>query len=159
GDQKDWYPSDFFPETPWDKLENAEIRFSVRQGDGPSKTGELRRASDRWVGTAERPQRPVKYVDMARLQPMTNSTGYFRIAKPSVTETGTRPFNEHFVERISEIMGRRYDGGRMATTDADEKRPVPVLASEGTQFSGFHQGAGELTVAELLQVEPLRGSL
>lgn len=47
----------------------------------------------------------------------------------------------------------------MALTDADEKRQVSVLASDGNEFSGFHQGAGELTVAELLQVEPKKNSL
>lgn len=159
GDQRDWFPSDFFPGTVWDKLESAKIRYSVRQGDGPSITGQLRKASDRWVGTADREERAVKYVDMARLQPLTARTGYFRIAKPHVKEVSANSFNEEIVSRISEIMGRRYSGGKFAVTDADTQRPVSVLSSDGNEFSGFHQGAGELTISELLQVEPTKNSL
>ena len=30
---------------------------------------------------------------------------------------------------------------------------VPVLVLEGTRYSGFHQGAGEMTIAELLEAD------
>ena len=159
GDQKDWFPSDFFPQTPWDQLEGAKLRYSVRQGSGPSVVGEMKKASDRWVGTADRPERSVKYIDMARLQPLTGRTGYFRIAKAGVKELSSKTLTEHVVSRISEIMGRVYNWGKLALTDADEKRPVSVLESAGNSFSGFHQGAGELTVTELLQVEPSKNGL
>jgi predicted ATPase len=159
GDQTDWYPSDFFPGTPWDKLEAGKIRYSVRMGTGPSSSNEIKKLPDRWVGTIDRPERVVKYVDMARLQPLTARTGYFRIAKPNVNEVSASSFNEDVVSRISEIMGRKYSGGKMALTDAAKNQPVSVLAGDGNQFSGFHQGAGELTVAELLQVEPKKNSL
>jgi hypothetical protein len=96
---------------------------------------------------------------MGRLQPLTVRTGYFRIAKPTVKEISAKPFNEESVSRISDIMGRHYSGGKMAITSADATRSVTVLSSEGSEFSGFHQGAGELTVTELLQVEPIRNSL
>jgi predicted ATPase len=159
GDQTDWYPSDFLPGTPWDKLESSKIRYSFRQGTGPAITREIRKLPDRWVGTNDRPERSVKYVDMGRLQPMTIRTGYFRIAKPTVKEVSAKSLVQDVVSRISEIMGRVYSGGKMAVTDADTKRSVSVLASDGNEFSGFHQGAGELTVAELLQVAPTRNSL
>jgi len=96
---------------------------------------------------------------MARLQPLTVRTGYFRIAKPYVKEVSANPFNQEALSRISEIMGKSYSGGKFAVTDADTERPVSVLASEGNEFSGFHQGAGELTISELLQVEPVKNSL
>ena len=159
GDQRDYFPSDFFPSTAWDKLEGAKIRYSVRQGDGPSVNGELRKASDRWVGTADRLERTVKYIDMARLQPLTVRTGYFRIAKPNVKEVSANSFNEEAISRISEIMGRHYSGGKFALTNADDQRSVSVLATEQNEFSGFHQGAGELTISELLQVDPPKNSL
>jgi hypothetical protein len=96
---------------------------------------------------------------MARLQPLTVRTGYFRIAKPNVKEVSANSFNEEAISRISEIMGRHYSGGKFAVTDADDQRPVSVLATDGTEFSGFHQGAGELTISELLQVDPTKNSL
>jgi len=159
GDQRDWFPSDFFPGTVWDKLESAKIRYSVRQGESPAVTGEIRKASDRWVGTADRHKRIVQYIDMARLQPLTARTGYFRIAKPHVKEISASSFNEERVSRISEIMGRRYSDGKFAITSADPQRRVSVLSSDGNEFSGFHQGAGELTISELLQFEQPKNSL
>ena len=41
----------------------------------------------------------------------------------------------------------------MALSDIDPNREVPVLEVEGGEFPGFHQGAGELTVTELLKVD------
>lgn len=160
GDQTDWYPSDFFPATVWDKLESAKIRYSVLEGIGQKqRDGEIRKMTDRWVGTADRPERPVRYVDMGRLQPMTIRTGYFKIAKPSFKELSAKKFDPDTISRISEVMGREYSGGKLALTDADATRPVSVLSREGNDFSAFHQGAGELTVTELLQNPPIKNSL
>jgi energy-coupling factor transporter ATP-binding protein EcfA2 len=41
----------------------------------------------------------------------------------------------------------------MALTDADANRRVPVITQKGALYSGFHQGAGEITIAELLQAD------
>jgi predicted ATPase len=159
GNQKDWFPSDFFPTTLWDDLGTGKIRYSVREGDNPSIIGQLRKAPDRWVGTIDRRERPVDYVDMARLQPLTVRTGYSRIARPTVKEVSASSFNADIIARISEIMGRKYLGGKMVLTDVGKNQPVSVLRNEGNEFSGFHQGAGELTVAELLQDDPEKNSL
>jgi hypothetical protein len=40
----------------------------------------------------------------------------------------------------------------MSYTNGDANRPVPVIGHEGTLYSGFHQGAGETVIAELVQV-------
>jgi len=101
GNQKDWFPSDFFPTTLWDDLGTGKIRYSVREGDNPSIIGQLRKAPDRWVGTIDRRERPVDYVDMARLQPLTVRTGYSRIARPTVKEVSASSFNSDIIARIS----------------------------------------------------------
>ena len=41
----------------------------------------------------------------------------------------------------------------MALSDIDDKRFVPVVSKEGISYSGFHQGAGETTITELLQAD------
>ena len=48
---------------------------------------------------------------------------------------------------------------KMATTDADANREVPVISSLGAVYSGFHQGAGETTLVELLTRDLPRHSL
>jgi putative AbiEii toxin of type IV toxin-antitoxin system len=47
----------------------------------------------------------------------------------------------------------------MATTSADANREVPVITNQGSVYSGFHQGAGETTLVELLQKDIPRHSL
>ena len=44
------------------------------------------------------------------------------------------------VQRFSGVMGRTYDSARIALTDIDSTREVPVIARGGAAFSGFHQG-------------------
>jgi hypothetical protein len=50
-------------------------------------------------------------------------------------------------------MGREYDNAKMALSDLDETREIPVLSKLGNHYSGFHQGSGETTVAELLMAQ------
>ena len=156
GEQTDWYASDFFPETPWDKVVNGELRYSIRQGFEGSISGSLRKSSDRWKGYKKREQRDVQYVDLARIQPISSRPGYSRMAKPTVSEKSFKPIDVEIISRMSEIMGRSYSTGKLAITDVDEERTVPVVSFSGHDFSGFHQGAGEYTIVELFSRYPMK---
>lgn len=52
-DQKTWFASDFFPDTPWDKINEAQISYAIREGNN-SKTDSVRKKSNRWRGNPER---------------------------------------------------------------------------------------------------------
>jgi predicted ATP-dependent endonuclease of OLD family len=41
----------------------------------------------------------------------------------------------------------------MAISTVDDEREVPVISRQNTEYSGYHQGAGETTVTELLQAD------
>jgi len=153
-----WFASDFFPDTPWDNIHDAAIKFTVRQGT-ESTPGSVRKPTDRWRGNPDRPERNVQYIDLARLQPVSSRTGYLKLAKSTVKEATSSAIDAPTVARLSDIMGRTYSSGKMAITDVDATRPVPVVSLEGKEFSGFHQGAGEFTMTELLQIDPPRYSL
>jgi predicted ATPase len=73
------------------------------------------------------------------------------MAKRDVKETEFKAFDADTLDRLSCIMGRNYDLAKLAKTDADETRTVPVLSKDGAPYSGFHGGAGEIVMAELLQ--------
>ncbi len=152
------FASDFFPDTHWDQVRNASIRVSVREGNSSSVTS-VRKRSLRWRGNPARKARSVEYVDLSRIQPVFSRIGYLRMAKPSVAEVEAREFGPASVTRLSDIMGRQYANARMALTTADRMRRVPVLGYQGSTISGFHMGAGELTMAELLEVDPPKFSL
>jgi len=158
GSERERYASDFFPDTPWDRVRNARISYSVREGDSRS-TGSIRKPTDRWRGNPERPKRRVEYIDLSRIQPVSARLGYVKIANPMLSEATTTAFPADRLARVSEIMGRPYESARMSSVDEAPTRLVPVLEHRGSSYSGFHQGAGETTVAELLQADMLPGAL
>jgi predicted ATPase len=146
------FAGDFFPDTPWEKVTKAEIRACVKEGPAStSVTISLRKLTERWRGYDERKKRNVEYIDLRRIQPISARTGYARMAKREIKETGFEAFHPLTVERLSNIMGRSYDLAKLSKTDIDETRTVPVLSVNGRWYSGFHGGAGETEMAELLQ--------
>jgi len=155
---KDRFASDFFPDTTWDHIRAAEIRFSVKEGE-QRQTGSVRKPTGRWRGNPDRPKRSVTYVDLSRIQPISGRTGYSKLANPALLEASSVDFSKLQLGRLSSILGRTYRVARMAVTVGDEKRAVPVIQQDEASYSGFHQGAGETTVAELLETEIPKYSL
>ena len=147
-----WYPTEFFPETAWDRLEDVRLDFGYKQGH-EHLTGSVRKPTTRWLGQPDRPERRVSYIDLSRLQPVGTRVGYARIAKNRHIEGSSIPFSSDQVARLSQIMSREYDNARMAFADIDTNREIPVLSKSGQIYSGFHQGSGETTIAELLRAQ------
>ncbi len=146
------FASDFFPDTAWEKLEDVEFRATLREGQTQT-TSAIRKPGPRWRGNTKRKQRAVEYVDLSRVQPVPARVGYQRLVKSGHEEVEASPFAPDRLGRLSAILGRSYDLAKMSLTNADEKREVPVLQYHGDAYSGFHQGAGETTVTELLQTD------
>ncbi|MHB8331350.1 MAG: AAA family ATPase, partial [Candidatus Dormibacteria bacterium] len=144
------FASDFFPDTPWDEVRGADIRYSCREGEKQYELS-VRKPTGRWRGNPERRMRNVEYIDLSRVQPVPARVGYTRLANRTLREVSASPFEATRLERLSAIMGRTYDLARMAITNGDPNRNVPVISQQGRSYSGFHQGAGETTITELLQ--------
>ncbi|MCW3478655.1 AAA family ATPase [Neisseriaceae bacterium JH1-16] len=153
-----FFASDFFPDTPWDSIRNVTIRALIKEGQSTIESS-VRKPSTRWRGNEERRNRPTQYLDLKRIQPIYSRTGYGRLAKPSHQESGSIDFDENQIERYARIVGRQYTSAKQATTDFDPSRSVPVVEIDGQHYSGFHQGAGEITIAELLTLDILPYSL
>lgn len=143
------FASDFFPDTPWDKITNAQITYCVRENSG-STTDSVRKPTNRWRGNPERRERRIYYIDLSRIQPLSARAGYLRIAKAGIKEGKAKQFASDVIARLSNIMGISYKSAKLASTASDPNRLVPVIQRSGQPYSGFHQGAGELTAAELL---------
>lgn len=152
--KKTWFASDFFPDTAWDKVRNATVSYGYQEGSQQHREFSIRKPTTRWLGNVDRPMRDVEYIDLSRIQPVSARLGYTKIAKSKHTEApGAVAFDKEKVKRLSEVMGREYDGARMARTDLDNNRPIPVITKKDTNYSGFHQGSGETTIVELLQAD------
>jgi predicted ATPase len=152
------YASDFFPSTFWDDIKNAAVRYGYTEG-GATSDGSIRKHTERWKGNSERPLRPVVFLDLSRIVPIGGRTGYAKIAKTSHTEASAQSFDEARLGRLSAILGHQYDQAKMALADIDSERPIPILSRSLSPYSGYHQGQGETTIAELLQADLPKYSL
>ena len=149
-----YYASEFFPSTTWDKITDASITFSARVGD-KRIVSSIRKPSERWKGNVERPARPVRYFDLSRVLPVGGRVGYAKIAKSKHKEVtdDSQPFDQNRLDRLSYILNHKYVAARMALTDVDPERRVPILQQKETGYSGYHQGQGETTITELIQTD------
>lgn len=146
------FASEFFPSTAWDKITKARIRFGYREG-GQIGEGDVRKPTSRWLGNPDRRIRPVEYIDLSRVQPVANRVGYTKIAKSMHTEVSAETFEENRLARLSQVLGRKYTSAKLALSNVDPERKVPVLAKSKISYSGFHQGQGETTITELLMAD------
>lgn len=163
-----YFPSDFFPDTPWERIKAARIEYTYRDPSNKgrqdlfssslSRTGFVHKTEVRWRGYSKRPYRAVEHVDLTRIQPIQARTGFARLANPQLTERAVTPWDEKKVALLTQIMGRHYETAKMAQV-AGDNREVPVLSTTDKPFSGFHQGAGETTMVEFLDRELVNTSL
>lgn len=157
-EEKERFASDFFPDTTWDHVRDAEIGYAVRENGAPHISS-VRKPTGRWRRNPDRRRRHVEYIDLSRIQPVPARIGYSRLANPALTETHADAFEKTRLNRFSAILGRTYELAKMAFTSGDANRSVPVITQHGSTYSGFHQGAGETTIAELLGVDIPKYSL
>lgn len=155
---KERFASDFFPDTPFEQISGATLSYSYKRGN-QHIAGTVRKPTNRWRGNPDRPEREVRYVDLRRTQPVSARTGYAQLLRRGVLEGANVAFDEPKLSRLSTILGKQYEDAGISTTDAGEDKPVPVLRVNGRRYSGFHQGAGEITAAELLALQYPRYSL
>ena len=155
---KTYYAFEFFPDTGWEQIRNATINYSVREGD-KSILGSLRKPTTRWRGNTERRERDVFYIDLGRAQPYATQVGYSRLAKSQFKEARSEIFQEQRLDRLSSVMGRPYETARHSLTTADETRWIPVVSNAAAEYSGFHQGAGEKSIIDLLRFDFPRYSI
>jgi energy-coupling factor transporter ATP-binding protein EcfA2 len=158
------FPSDFFPDTPWERIIDAEIKYNYRDpaksrpdlfSSSSSRSDLLRKTAVRWRGYSRRPNRFVEHIDLSRVQPVSARTGYARLANPQLIVGTVDSWDEKKIDLLSQIMGHHYETVRMSQVVGYGGR-VPVLSTSDRPFSGFHQGAGETTMVEFLdrQLKP-----
>jgi predicted ATPase len=158
GKKETFFPTDFFPDTPWDEIKKAKIEYSVRE-DKTSHQGYIHKPAGRWREVPERRRRSVQFIDLGRVVPMASLLGYSKLARLAKAEARRAPFDAAQLVRLSDILGRQYDDAAFSLSDADSKRWVPVVSLSGAKYSGYHQGAGEVILATLLRNEIPKYSL
>lgn len=147
---KRFYPSTFFVETHWDKIQGVKIDFRVKRGPNV-ESFRITKPTARWRVPENGPKREVFLLDIARTLPLDASVGYAKIARLAAAEVESAEISDAFRERLSHVLGRNYTKARFATSDVDKKRPVGLLEREWGELSQFHQGAGEDATLDLFR--------
>jgi len=144
------FPSKFFPDTTWEKLQGITIKYSIKLGSGAPMNTSIRKPTRRWKGLSNRPENKTFYFDLNRIQPIESVVGYSKLANREIMEASSRALLADSTRSISEIMGRPYLDCRYAKTVMDNKKEVGILKLEFGEISQFHQGAGESIITKFL---------
>lgn len=145
-----YYPSTFFPVTPWDKVEGVALQYRVKLGNDV-RTFRISKPAKRWSFPGKRVSRNVYLFDVSRTLPLDASAGYAKIAKQAAAEVSTEDLSGDFTDRFSFVLGRDYSRARFAISDVDKKKLVGVVEREFGEVSQFHQGAGEDATLDLFR--------
>lgn len=148
--EKRFYPSSFFVETHWDKIQGVKIDYRVKRGPNV-ETFRITKPTQRWRVPENAPKRDVFLLDIARTLPLDASVGYAKIARLAAAEIESADITDAFRERLSYVLGRNYKKARFATSDVDKYRQVGLLEREWGELSQFHQGAGEDATLDLFR--------
>ncbi len=150
-DKDTYYPSSFFLDTTWDKVQGAALSYRVRQGN-ETRTFRISKPTSRWGFPDKRVKRDVFYLDIARTLPLDASAGYAKIAKLAAAEVASTVLDDQYISRLSHVLGRKYSNARFATSATNAKKDVGLLTREFGEISQFHQGAGEDATLDLFRL-------
>ncbi len=145
-----YFPSDFFPDTHWDKIQGIDLGYQIRLGD-ETHSYKIKKPTERWSFPEKRFKRQVFWFDVARTLPLDATAGYAKVARLAAGEISTEDISAEFRGNLSYILGRKYTNARFACPDVNVKRPVGILQREFGEISQFHQGAGEDTTLDLIR--------
>jgi len=143
-----FYPSDFFPDTAWDKLKDVILKYQIRMGN-EIKTHSITKPTERWRGL-ERPENRVYWIDLNRMQPIESLIGASKLSNKKIKEIQTKELSIDSLSKISEVMGRDYLGCRYVTTSANDAKEVGLLKLNFGEMSKFHQGTGESIISDFI---------
>lgn len=146
-----YYPSAFFVDTHWDRIQGVTINYNIRRG--PDKLSfKISKQSMRWSFPDKRHERDVRFLDVSRTLPLDATAGYAKIAKQAANEVANVQIENEYREKLSYVLGRAYSNARFALSDVDNSRHVGLLQREFGEISQFHQGAGEDTTLDLFRI-------
>lgn len=145
-----FYPTDFFIETQWEKIQNARIDYRIKYGNSKIELSYSKKTA-RWRTNKDRPKNDVYILEISRTLPLDATAGYAKMAKEATKEISRSEILEVYRERLSYILGRKYDSASFVTTERDTKKEVGLLKREFGEISQYHQGAGEDSTLDLIR--------
>jgi len=150
--KKRFYPTTFFVETVWDRIQGVTIDFRVKRGSDVA-SNRITKPTQRWRVPDNAPKRNVFLLDISRTLPLDASVGYAKIARSAASEIESAEIDDNFKERLSHIMSRDYKKARFATSNVDAKRQVGLLEREWGKgiYTSLCARAGEFSMTTCLK--------
>jgi predicted ATPase len=145
-----YYPSNFFVNTFWDKIEGVTLSYQIRLGM-ETRQFKITKATERWRPSTKISDRYIWFFDVARLLPIEATIGYAKVAKLTASEISESEITPDFRNNYSFVMGHEYSKARFATSNVSATNKVGLLEREFGEISQFHQGAGESTTLDLFK--------
>lgn len=139
---------DFFFKGPSDPdISGLEISWKYQDVNNNADNITIKKRTEKWMHYERRPVRPVHYLGVARNLPAIEQNVLRSHFKSGTTGIETRPLNDDFRGRLSDIMGRIYDETDIMSSSDYSLRKCRIGSSS---FSSFNSGSGEDVLIDLL---------
>jgi predicted ATPase len=145
-----FYPGDFFIETQWEKIKDVKLDYTIKFADKKLSFAHTKKTS-RWRISTERPKNNVYILEISRTLPLDATAGYAKMARLATKEISRNDITDDYRDRLSHILGKKYQKATFATTEFDNKKQVGLLTRDFGEISQYHQGAGEDTTLDLMR--------
>lgn len=121
---------------------------SMPEGRGIAFQRRSKKKGGKWSDYAVRIKRDVVFLGIERIVPhseKSQSKSYSR----SFLHTGVKGWEGDVKEAVGKILGKKYDEFKYVSYS---KYRLPLVVCGGNKYSGFHMGAGENALFEVLSV-------
>ncbi|MDR2579426.1 MAG: AAA family ATPase [Fibromonadaceae bacterium] len=152
-DAKTFYPSQLFLATNWDKMSvprGTALTYEIKQGDQTITSRWKKTTGWGYSPKSKKPKRDIVFLDVSRTLPLDATAGYAKIAKSSVKALGTVDIDVNLMKAYSDIMGCDYLSARFIQPVV--RREIGLSTRNFGEISQFHQGAGEDSLLDLMQI-------
>lgn len=139
--------------------EGIKIRFSVAynnwrksanfpDGKGVGSQKREKKKAGKWTDYSLRINRDVVFLGIERIVPHSEKSQSKSYSK-SFSSTGIQGWEDDVKNAVGQILGKKYDDFKYVS---HSKYRLPLVVVNGKKYSGFHMGAGENALFEVLSV-------
>lgn len=117
-------------------------------GKGIAYQKRAKKKSGKWTDYSRRIKRDVVFLGIDRIVPHSEKSQSKSYSK-SFSSAGVKGWEDDVKDAVGKILGKKYDEFKYVT---HSKYRLPLVVVNGKKYSGFHMGAGENALFEVLSV-------
>jgi predicted ATPase len=121
---------------------------AMPDGKGIGFQKRVKKRGGKWTDYARRVKRDVIFLGIERIVPHSEKSQSKSYSK-SFSNIAQEGYKNEVKEAVGRILGKRYEEFKYVS---HSKYRLPLVVSNGNKYSGFHMGAGENALFEVLSV-------